>query len=408
MLLLRGPGERRRRSRCVRARAARPPGAATSAVPVRAARGWMSGGYAANRLLALARRDAATSVTRLTRCVSSQPSSRALLLAGVRRQVVLVEVVGQVARIDPEQSRRLLAHAARATLRLEQQLALQPVERLAQVELAVAGRGGARERQRRRPPARGRAIPARGPGRGSSPARWRCAARARCPASGRRASRASATGGSSGASRPRRAAISLAKWRGERRDVLLALAQRRHRDPHHVQPIEEVGAEVALLHLGLEVAVGRRPRRARRRASPARRPAARTRRPGRRAAAWPVPPRGIAPTSSSSSVPLVGELEAAVAVGLRPGEGALAVAEELALPDLERDGGAVHLDERPRGAPRQRVQPPRQQLLAGARLARQQHPGVGRRRRLDHRQHALPGRALADRGLGRRRDALRR
>ena len=41
----------------------------------------------------------------------------------VELEAVLAQVVGEVARVDPEQAGRVLAHAARPALGLEQQLA---------------------------------------------------------------------------------------------------------------------------------------------------------------------------------------------------------------------------------------------------------------------------------------------
>ena len=62
------------------------------------------------------------------------------------------------------------------------------------------------------------------------------------------------------------------------------------------------------------------------------------------------------------------------------GERALLVAEQLALEQRRGNRGAVDGDERPVAARAQRVERAREQLLAGAALAAQQHRGVGRRR----------------------------
>jgi hypothetical protein len=48
------------------------------------------------------------------------------------------------------------------------------------------------------------------------------------------------------------------KWPHQIRDILGAIAQRRHGDREDVQPIEQVLAEAAVLHVGDAVAVGRR------------------------------------------------------------------------------------------------------------------------------------------------------
>ena len=97
----------------------------------------------------------------------------------------------------------------------------------------------------------------------------------------------------------------------------------------------------------------------------------------------------------------VGELEAADAVGLRVGERALHVAEQLALEHALGEPARVDGDERPRRARRRGVQPARDELLAGAVLAGDEHVRVGRRRRArsscEHRPHA---RRLGDQRRG--------
>src|SRR5690606_37338878 len=70
------------------------------------------------------------------------------------------------------------------------------------------------------------------------------------------------------------------------------------------------------------------------------------------------------------------ELPAPVRVGA--GERPLDVAEELALDQLRRDGGAVDLDERSVGPPRQPMQRPGDELLAGTVLPGDQDPRIGR------------------------------
>ena len=76
----------------------------------------------------------------------------------------------------------------------------------------------------------------------------------------------------------------------------------------------------------------------------------------------------------------VGELEAPVRRCSRAGEGALLVAEELALDERRRERRAVDRDERPAAARARLVDRARDELLAGAGLAEEQH---GRRRRRD-------------------------
>src|SRR5438876_2269562 len=92
----------------------------------------------------------------------------------------------------------------------------------------------------------------------------------------------------------------------------------------------------------------------------------------------------------------VGQLETADPLRDGPGESAALVAEELALEQPRRDGGAVDLDERPPSAPAQVVKGAGDQLLAGARLAADEHGRVGRRDRLRLVQHAFQRRGLTD------------
>ena len=70
-------------------------------------------------------------------------------------------------------------------------------------------------------------------------------------------------------------------------------------------------------------------------------------------------------------------------VRVRAGEGAARVTEELALDQRVRDRAEVVRNERTRGARRERVERPRDQLLSGAGLSLDQHDGVASRQRLD-------------------------
>ena len=79
----------------------------------------------------------------------------------------------------------------------------------------------------------------------------------------------------------------------------------------------------------------------------------------------------------------VGQLELAPLLGERAGEGALLVTEELRLDQLLRQRGAVHLHERALAASALEVDLARDELLARAVLAGDQHPGVGGPRHLD-------------------------
>ena len=85
----------------------------------------------------------------------------------------------------------------------------------------------------------------------------------------------------------------------------------------------------------------------------------------------------------------VGRLELALLVRDRAGERALDVAEQLALEQVLGDRAAVDRDERLAGARRAVVDLARDQLLAGAGLAGDQHRDVGRRDLLDLAEHLL-------------------
>ena len=85
--------------------------------------------------------------------------------------------------------------------------------------------------------------------------------------------------------------------------------------------------------------------------------------------------------------PAVGQLEAADPPGEGAGEGALLVAEQLALDQSRGQGGAVELDQRLGRAAAVGVDRPRDQLLAGPRLAGDEHGGVGRRHPADLVEH---------------------
>ena len=139
------------------------------------------------------------------------------------------------------------------------------------------------------------------------------------------------------------------------------LAQRRDRDGEDVQAVEEVGAEAALPHLALEVAVGGGDEAHVDARPSSRSRAARTRRSAARAAAWPARSSGSSPISSRKIVPPSATSKRPRVRGDRAGEGALLVAEQLALDERGGQGGAVHGDERPApaGAARRGSRAPR-------------------------------------------------
>ena len=141
------------------------------------------------------------------------------------------------------------------------------------------------------------------------------------------------------------------------RDVLAPLAQRRQPDLDRVEAEEQVLAEPARGDLAR---AGRRwwPRGcARRPAARATRRRARPRRSAARAAAWPAAASGMLPISSRNSVPPSASSKRPMRSVSRVGEGALHVAEQLALEDALGEPAQVDGDERPRRARRGGVDP---------------------------------------------------
>src|SRR5678815_1895443 len=144
------------------------------------------------------------------------------------------------------------------------------------------------------------------------------------------------------------------------------------RDRHHVEPVEEVLAEISALHHGLEIAVRRGDE-------------AHVRLEGRRAAerrelALLEEPQELHLNGKRDVSDLVEEERAALreldttrlALG-RPGERALLVTEELALEERLGDRAAVHGDERTVLSRALLVDFARRDLLAAAALAAQEH-----------------------------------
>ena len=165
----------------------------------------------------------------------------------------------------------------------------------------------------------------------------------------------------------------------QQRDVLDALAQRRHVDREDVQPVEQVLAErcpraIALL----EVAVRGGDDRAfdgdrRRAAEPLDLPLF------EHAQQLDLDVERQLADLVEEDRRVVGQLEAADLPRERAGERALLAAEQLALDQRRRDRRAVDADHRP-AAPRAALVDLRgEQLLAGAGLAEQQHRRIGGR-----------------------------
>ena len=78
------------------------------------------------------------------------------------------------------------------------------------------------------------------------------------------------------------------------------------------------------------------------------------------------------------------------------GERALLVAEQLGLDQARRERRAVERDERPVGARADAMDRAREQLLAGAALADDQHGRIRGRDAIDHREQLAHQRRLAD------------
>ncbi len=92
----------------------------------------------------------------------------------------------------------------------------------------------------------------------------------------------------------------------------------------------------------------------------------------------------------------VGLLQLADFVIERAGQAALAVAEQLAFDEFFGNGGAVHFDERLGGARAGGVNRVRDQFLAGAAFAENQHAAVGGGHQAQLLAQRLHGHALAD------------
>jgi hypothetical protein len=182
--------------------------------------------------------------------------------------------------------------------------------------------------------------------------------------------------------RPRQAAAArdvLGQRLGQRLEVVQALAQRRQPDRQHVQPVVEVGAEAAGGHHRRQVAAGGGDH-----AHVDALDAVAAQRLDllllQRAQQLALQRQRHVADLVEEQRAAVGELELAVAaLAVGAGVGAGRDAEELGLEQGLGHGGDVDADEGPRRAPAGGVDGLRQQLLAGAGLAQQQHRAVGDR-----------------------------
>ncbi len=176
--------------------------------------------------------------------------------------------------------------------------------------------------------------------------------------------------------------------RGQHRQIVLAIAQRRQRNGKHVQPVKQVLAELAFpdgvierriggrdhAHVQLNLALSAQPAHA-----PVLQHAQQFGLRGDRHIADFVQQHGA----------VLRQLEASGAALDRSGEGALFMAEQLAFHERIRHGGAVDGDERS-GAPRaQRMNRARGQFFSRAALAGDQHRRAAGRHLLHQREHLL-------------------
>ncbi|EDT38258.1 hypothetical protein BamMEX5DRAFT_5957 [Burkholderia ambifaria MEX-5] len=168
----------------------------------------------------------------------------------------------------------------------------------------------------------------------------------------------------------------------QRRDVAGPLAQRQQAQLHDVEPVVQILAEVARAHRGFEIHVGRRDEphvdlhglaRADRRHLALLQHAQQLDLRGQRQVAHFIEKQRAA---------IRGFEPARLAVD-RAGERTALVAEQLAFDQCFRKCPAVDSDERPVVALAQRMHEARDQLLAGAALAGDEHRRIARRDELD-------------------------
>jgi hypothetical protein len=207
--------------------------------------------------------------------------------------------------------------------------------------------------------------------------------------------RSSVSGRICGGSIPFSLANRARKWLASSGNVAGALPERGKPDREDVEAVVQVGAEAAGLHLVVEVEVGGGDE-------------AEVHRDLAGAAdaldllllqhAQQPHLDGVADgrdlvQEEGASVRL---LEEATLVGHGAGEAALGVAEQLRFQQRLRQCRAVDGDEGPAGAVRKVVHGAGDQLLAGARLAGDQHAGAHRRHALDQLEDARHRRRVAD------------
>src|ERR1017187_10538797 len=183
--------------------------------------------------------------------------------------------------------------------------------------------------------------------------------------------------------------------RGDGGNVRGVLAQRRHVDIEDIEAIEEVAAQLAALHRLLRVLVGGRDDAHVNRGFGLAAQAAEL------AVFEDAEQLGLGGGRHLADLveqqrALLGEFEAAGAALDGPGECAFLVAEDLALDQRLRDGGAVDRDEWLQAAGAEVVQAAGCEFLAGAALAGDQDRDVGGCDALDHLEDRLHRRRRAD------------
>ena len=186
----------------------------------------------------------------------------------------------------------------------------------------------------------------------------------------------------------------------ERPDVVAAIAKRWQVDDDGVEAIQEVFAEAARRDFFLQVRVGSRQYAGVHVAQPRRSDAlhfTRLQHPQQ----LRLQAHGHVGDLVEKQRAFVGHLEASDAVDARVGEGALDVAEQLALRDAFGEPTRIHRDERLAAPIRERMKPGRDHFLPGAVFAGDEHARVRWRDALDRLPDPTNARRLADERGGR-------
>ncbi len=190
------------------------------------------------------------------------------------------------------------------------------------------------------------------------------------------------------------------KFAHQQRNILLAFAQGRHKKRHHVEPVKEVFAEVALGNLLFEILVGR--------GDQSHIDAQRLRAADRREQLLVERRQHLGLRLQAHVADLVEKQRAAVGalqhaglLGRPSGARTVAIAEQLRLDVILGNCRAVHLNEDAVAAQAFGVNGARDQSLARARFAVDQHAAIGRCHQLDLlaqrlERHAFAGEHGAD------------